>query len=120
MSTEFKQRRFIAGAVCPKCAEMDKTVMYRVSETEQVRECVRCGFKETIRDDVPLEEPKTRVNQPRAVQRQKFTAQTNPSQASHSSPASQCQRTHCALSASWRSSTAYDRRARPQRPRPDS
>lgn len=65
MSTQFRPRRFIAGAVCPKCAEMDKTVMYRVSDTEQVRECVRCGFKETIRDDAPLEEPKTRVNQPR-------------------------------------------------------
>ena len=34
MATEFKPRRFIAGAVCPKCAEMDKTVMYRVSEVE--------------------------------------------------------------------------------------
>lgn len=59
------QKRFIAGAVCPKCAEMDKTVLYRVSELEQVRECVRCGFKESIRDDVPAEEVKTRVNQPR-------------------------------------------------------
>ena len=45
MATEFRPRRFIAGAVCPKCAEMDKTVMYRVSDVEQVRECVRCGFK---------------------------------------------------------------------------
>ena len=65
MTTELTPRRFIAGAVCPKCAEMDKTVMYRVSDVEQVRECVRCGFKETIRDDMPLDEPKTRVNQPR-------------------------------------------------------
>lgn len=65
MTTELTPRRFIAGAVCPKCAEMDKTVLYRVSETEQVRECVRCGFKETLRDDVALAEPETRVNQPR-------------------------------------------------------
>ncbi|WP_372760087.1 YheV family putative zinc ribbon protein, partial [Litorivivens sp.] len=65
MSTEYRPRRFIAGAVCPKCAEMDKTVMYRVSDTEQVRECVRCGFKETIRDDGAPEEVQTRVNQPR-------------------------------------------------------
>lgn len=65
MATAYS-KRFIAGAVCPKCAEMDKTVMYRVSELEQVRECVRCGFKESIRDDKPLaEEVKTRVNQPR-------------------------------------------------------
>ena len=66
MATEFRPRRFIAGAVCPKCAEMDKTVMYRVSDVEQVRECVRCGFKESIRDDADgVAEPATRVNQPR-------------------------------------------------------
>ena len=65
MSSQYGPRRFIAGAVCPKCAEMDKTVMYRVSDTEQVRECVRCGFKETIRDEMPAEEVQTRVNQPR-------------------------------------------------------
>ena len=65
MSTEYRPRRFIAGAVCPKCAEMDKTVMYRVNDNEQVRECVRCGFKETIRDEIPADEVQTRVNQPR-------------------------------------------------------
>jgi uncharacterized metal-binding protein (TIGR02443 family) len=66
MATVFNQRRFIAGAVCPKCAEMDKTVMYRISDLEQIRECVRCGFKESIRDDTgKIVEPTTRVNQPR-------------------------------------------------------
>ncbi|MGB1906333.1 MAG: YheV family putative zinc ribbon protein [Spongiibacter sp.] len=66
MATEFRPRRFIAGAVCPKCAEMDKTVMYRVSDTEQKRECVRCGHTETIHDEAPATaEPATRVNQPR-------------------------------------------------------
>ena len=66
MTTEYRPRRFIAGAVCPRCAEMDKTVMYRVSDSEQVRECVRCGFSETIRDDEGAPpEPPTRVNQPR-------------------------------------------------------
>ncbi|GAB3370389.1 hypothetical protein GCM10027567_03870 [Spongiibacter taiwanensis] len=65
MTTQYP-KRFIAGAVCPKCAEMDKTVLYRVSELEQVRECVRCGFKESIRDDENSpEEVQTRVNQPR-------------------------------------------------------
>lgn len=65
MTTQYP-KRFIAGAVCPKCAEMDKTVLYRVSAVEQVRECVRCGFKESIRDDQGgAEEVKTRVNQPR-------------------------------------------------------
>jgi hypothetical protein len=60
-------RRFIAGAVCPKCAEMDKTVMYTDGE-HSVRECVRCGFKELMDENGPvanpLDEVTTRVNQP--------------------------------------------------------
>lgn len=67
MATQYGPRRFIAGAVCPRCAEMDKIVMYRVSDTEQVRECVKCGFKDAISDtqSAAPEEPATRVNQPR-------------------------------------------------------
>ena len=40
-------KRFIAGVVCPKCAEMDKTRMYRNEQGEEIRECVACGFNET-------------------------------------------------------------------------
>ncbi|QQD18330.1 YheV family putative metal-binding protein [Spongiibacter nanhainus] len=69
MATEYRPKRFIAGAVCPKCSEMDKIVMYRANDNEQVRECVRCGFSDIIRDDTGPEdapqEPPTRVNQPR-------------------------------------------------------
>lgn len=36
-------KRFIAGAVCPRCAEMDKIVMF-TTEEGQFRECVACGF----------------------------------------------------------------------------
>ncbi|WP_166253002.1 YheV family putative zinc ribbon protein [Marinobacter salicampi] len=36
-------KRFIAGAVCPRCAEMDKITMY-TTEEGQFRECVACGF----------------------------------------------------------------------------
>lgn len=56
-------RRFIAGAVCPKCSEMDKTVMYQESG-KTIRECVRCGFQDIMAED-SVEEPVTRVNQPR-------------------------------------------------------
>lgn len=58
-------RRFIAGAVCPRCAEQDKTVMFRISDTAQQRECVRCGFSEVIEEESSTEELTTRVNQPR-------------------------------------------------------
>ncbi len=40
-------RRFIAGAVCPKCSEMDRTVMFINDNSEEVRECISCGFRQT-------------------------------------------------------------------------
>lgn len=44
------KRRFIAGAVCPRCGEMDKTVVDLDSDR---RECIACGFGE----ERPPEEP---------------------------------------------------------------
>lgn len=41
-------KRFIAGVVCPKCSEMDRTVMYRNDDGDEVRECVSCGFTQTL------------------------------------------------------------------------
>jgi len=38
-------KRFIAGAVCPKCAAEDRIQAYK-EEGVQYRECVECGFKE--------------------------------------------------------------------------
>ena len=40
------KRRFIAGAVCPRCAGMDKIVMYDADDGTRYRECVSCGFRE--------------------------------------------------------------------------
>ncbi|MEH6557691.1 MAG: YheV family putative zinc ribbon protein [Oceanicoccus sp.] len=62
-------KRFIAGAVCPRCAEMDKLMMYQDTQQQQVRECVRCGYQDVMTDNGPrkidAEEIVTRVNQPR-------------------------------------------------------
>lgn len=58
------QKRFIAGAVCPRCSQQDKIVLYQVSETEQRRQCIACDFEDVMQDDAPPE-PVTRVNQPR-------------------------------------------------------
>ena len=44
-------KRFIAGAVCPKCSEMDKMVMFRNEENIQTRECVACGYTDTVKDE---------------------------------------------------------------------
>lgn len=38
-----KNRRFIAGAVCPECQKMDKIVTY-IQDGEDVAECVSCGY----------------------------------------------------------------------------
>lgn len=59
MSGFQSRRRFIAGAVCPRCAEMDKIV---VDLDTDERECVACGFREGRPDNNIPEEVKTRVN----------------------------------------------------------
>ncbi len=54
-------KRFIAGATCPECKAMDKTMLYR-SEAGQRRECVSCGHVETLDELGKPQELKTRVN----------------------------------------------------------
>ena len=58
-------KRFIAGAVCPRCAEMDKIMMFTTDDDDQVRECVACGFTDAVSDTPPPPvnpELETRVN----------------------------------------------------------
>ncbi|MDX1724525.1 MAG: YheV family putative zinc ribbon protein [Pseudomonas sp.] len=57
------KRRFIAGAVCPACSEMDKIQMWDEDGVPH-RECVACGYADTLDErgnSVPRELP-TRVN----------------------------------------------------------
>ena len=51
-----KPRRFIAGAVCPRCGLMDKIVVEAGGEE---RLCVSCGFTDARPEDSPADEPKT-------------------------------------------------------------
>ncbi len=55
------QRRFIAGAVCPRCGELDKIVVI-VGDDQQKRECIQCGFSDDQPGMPQAQEPKTRVN----------------------------------------------------------
>lgn len=55
------KKRFIAGAVCPRCSAMDKIVMYREDEKDY-RECVSCGYKDEMRFQQQVRELDTRVN----------------------------------------------------------
>ena len=47
-------KRFIAGAVCPKCSEMDKLVMYKNEEGRDVRECVSCDYRDVMQSEEEL------------------------------------------------------------------
>lgn len=55
-------RRFVAGAVCPRCSEMDKLVVYN-DAGKDYRECVACGYKEEMHFKPVTRELETRVNQ---------------------------------------------------------
>ena len=65
MPDQMKRRRFIAGAVCPRCGEMDRMV---VDPDSDRRECVSCGFSEERPGDsaAPAGEIPTRVTRPAA------------------------------------------------------
>ena len=57
-------KRFIAGAVCPRCGEMDTLKMHR-NDGREYRECVRCDFSDSMAmdgSDQPKKEMETRVN----------------------------------------------------------
>lgn len=58
------KKRFIAGAVCPRCGEMDKIVMFQQGE-KSTRECVACGFSDTMRYEVAVNPPDTRLDKTR-------------------------------------------------------
>lgn len=56
------KRRFVAGAVCPRCSEMDKLVVYSEAGKDY-RECVACGYKDEMHFKPVARELETRVNQ---------------------------------------------------------
>lgn len=56
-----KKKRFIAGAVCPKCAKLDKLVVYNQDDKDW-RECVSCDYKEEMLFGKNQRELETRVN----------------------------------------------------------
>ncbi|MCG6658904.1 YheV family putative metal-binding protein [Halomonas campisalis] len=62
-------KRFIAGAICPRCAEMDRIRAWEQNGI-RYRDCVSCDFfeQQPIEDDA-LPELETRVNREREEQR---------------------------------------------------
>ncbi len=67
MSPEHKPvKRFIAGAVCPRCGVMDRIVSYVDSSQRSVRECIDCGFHEKLVEPEAAAELETRVTKKRS------------------------------------------------------
>ncbi len=64
-------KRFIAGAVCPRCGEIDRLVVYREGEKD-CRECVNCDFAEDTLFSQPSSELETRANRDLGKQPIKF------------------------------------------------
>lgn len=44
--TERKKKRFVAGAKCPTCNEVDVIQLFKVNGVETI-ECVNCGYRQT-------------------------------------------------------------------------
>ena len=61
------KRRFMAGAVCPRCSKMDTIVVYHL-DGKDFRECVDCGFQEEMRLNIASGELETRVNHSQETQ----------------------------------------------------
>lgn len=59
-----QKKRFIAGAVCPECGEMDSIRVFQENGWEY-QECIRCEYKDQLNLDGTdaITELETRVNQ---------------------------------------------------------
>jgi len=49
MSTH-RKKRFIAGATCPNCKEVDTLMLYKENDVEKI-ECVECNHKQSQVDE---------------------------------------------------------------------
>lgn len=62
------QKRFIAGAVCPRCAAIDRIRAWEQNGV-RYRDCVNCDFfEQSAIDEESSEELETRVNRTREEQ----------------------------------------------------
>lgn len=70
-------KRFIAGAICPRCSEMDKLMVYR-QDGRDYRECVSCDFAEEMLFTQPSTDLETRANRNLDTQAVKFVEPGEP------------------------------------------
>lgn len=51
-----EKRRFIAGAICPKCKLEDKIFVRKQEDGTEVAECCRCGFTKAEKSEISSQE----------------------------------------------------------------
>lgn len=66
MSTGSGPKRFIAGAVCPRCAAQDRIRVF-TQDGATHRECVACDFADVLEAASADEVPRGRLDRPRVV-----------------------------------------------------
>lgn len=49
------KKRFIAGAVCPSCGELDSIQMFTDENGTQTKQCVECEYSEMLSSEPRLE-----------------------------------------------------------------
>jgi uncharacterized metal-binding protein (TIGR02443 family) len=55
------RRRFIAGAICPKCGALDRIVL---EDDDRRRRCIACGFTDTLLPSGPPTPPRGKLDTP--------------------------------------------------------
>lgn len=64
MSTRSEPKRFIAGAVCPRCGAQDRVRVFAVDGATH-RDCVACGFTDVLEEAAADSLPQGRLDGPR-------------------------------------------------------
>jgi len=64
MSSQPGPKRFIAGAVCPRCGAQDRIRVYHV-DGATYRDCVACGFNDLLEEATTEPLPSGRLDGPR-------------------------------------------------------
>ncbi|GEM_PF-5598983 len=58
-----RTRRFIAGAICPACGNMDSLTVV-LTEQGRLQECVDCNFSKQFEDDTSVKQPQVFFHTP--------------------------------------------------------
>lgn len=63
------KKRFIAGAVCPSCGEMDTIQVFTDATCTKKKQCVECEYSETLPSEPKLEGelPEARISREEKV-----------------------------------------------------